>query len=129
MKPRVFIASSAESLEIAYSIQENLEHIAEITVWSQGVFELSKYTLDQLLDLIDEIDFGVFIFTPDDILQIRNIQKTAVRDNVVFELGLFIGHLGKERNFIVIPKGQEDLDYIVLGFRHHPYQNQESLIL
>ena len=50
MKPAVFIGSSVESLKIAYAIQEELTHNAEITLWSQGIFKLSNTTLDDLLE-------------------------------------------------------------------------------
>ena len=108
MKSKIFVASSKEGLEIAYAVQENLEHDAEVTVWSQA-FEPSKFTLDSLIDGLDDYDFGSFIFSPDDVVIIRNLEQTAIRDNVVLELGMFIGRLGKERCFIVLPRGQEDL--------------------
>jgi predicted nucleotide-binding protein len=109
MKPKLFVASSVEQLELAYAIQEGLEHDAEVTVWSQGVFALSKTTMASLFDKLEEVDFGVFVFAPDDVAILRDRKINAVRDNVIFELGLFIGRLGMEQCFIVAPKGNDDL--------------------
>lgn len=108
-RPRLFIGSATESLDIAYAAQEALEHDAEVTVWSQGIFDLSKYTLDALVDLLDEVDFGLFVLTPSDITTMRDQSMRTVRDNVVFELGMFIGRLGRERSFIVVPRKAEEL--------------------
>jgi hypothetical protein len=108
LKPSLFIGSSTEGLEIAYAMQENLEHVSEVTVWTQGIFELSKYSLDALLDALDASDFGLFVFAPDDVSVVRGAEKPSIRDNVIFEMGLFVGRLGKERSFIVLPRGSED---------------------
>jgi tetratricopeptide (TPR) repeat protein len=107
MKPKIFIASSIEGLGIAYAAQQNLHHCAEVTVWDQGVFTLSSTALDSLLAVISTADFGIFIFTADDLIKIRGKEHPTVRDNVLFELGMFIGRLGKERNFIFVPDGSE----------------------
>ncbi|MFD0916845.1 TIR domain-containing protein [Pseudahrensia aquimaris] len=109
MKPKLFIGSSAEQLDIAYAVQENLEHDVEATVWTQGIFELSKTTIESLVDAIEETDFGLFIFAPDDVSMIRSDEMATVRDNVIFELGLFIGRLGRERAFIITPSNSSDL--------------------
>ena len=105
-KPKIFIASSVEGLKIAYTVQELLEYDAEATVWNQGVFQLSGNTLDDLIEVLPTTDFGIFVFTPDDVLKIRGEESESIRDNVIFELGVFIGRLGKQRCFIVSPRTQ-----------------------
>jgi hypothetical protein len=108
MKPRVFIGSSSESLATAYAVQELLPDM-EVTVWTQGIFRLSSSILDDLIEVLDNTDFGVFVFTPNDLITIREQQFQAVRDNVVFELGLFVGRLGKNRSFFIVPKDRQDI--------------------
>ncbi len=81
MKPKVFIGSSVEGLSVAYAIQQNLTRDAEPTVWDQGVFELSRTTIESLTASLDASDFGVFVFSPDDVVTMRGKENNAVRDN------------------------------------------------
>lgn len=110
-KPNIFIGSSVEGLKLAYAIQENLEYDAHCIVWSQGVFKLSGNTLSDLEKKGGEVDFAVFVCSPDDELLKRDEKGLAVRDNVIFELGLFIGKLGRERVFFVLPRNVEEIHF------------------
>jgi hypothetical protein len=105
MKPKVFIGSSSEGLEVAYALQSNLENHGEITVWTQDVFRPSEFVLESLLKQLDTADIGIFVFSPDDTVVIRGVEHPAVRDNVIFEVGLYVGRLGRDRSFIVFPRG------------------------
>lgn len=104
MLPRIFIASSVERLKIAYTIQELLEFDGEVTVWTEGTFKPSSYTLDDLLTAIDSHLFGIFVFVPDDKLMQRENSSPAVRDNLIFEFGLFTGRHGRKNCFFVVPR-------------------------
>ena len=108
MRPAIFIGSSTEGLKVAYAVHESLQDIAEVTVWNQGIFGLSEYFYESIVKELDTTDFGIFILTPDDIAKIRGTEVITTRDNVLFELGLFLGRLGRNRCFFIIPYGVPD---------------------
>lgn len=103
---RVFIASSREALPVAEAVNIRLEHDAKVKLWDNA-FDLSSITLPTLVTRTKETDFAVFVFHKDDKTIIRGNTYSTVRDNVVFELGLFIGALGIERCFVLVPKSVE----------------------
>lgn len=100
-KPKVFIGSSKEGLDIAKAVELHLSRNCETTVWDSGVFKLSKTAIENLEESLTKYEFAVLVLTPDDILMSRNRKLGAPRDNVIFELGLFVGSLGRERTFVV----------------------------
>lgn len=106
-RPSVFIGSSSESLAIAKALQILLNSSCEVTIWNQGVFGLNEYTLESLIKSIEKSDFAILIFSTDDITTSREITSSSPRDNVIFELGLFIGSIGLSRTFIVYDKTSE----------------------
>lgn len=106
-KPRVFIGSSVEGLRIANPLQALLAHDFHIEVWNQDtVFGLGTSTIEALGKAVLVYDFGVFVFTPDDKLHSRGEDRPVARDNVLFELGLFVGRLGRFRAFVVNPSNE-----------------------
>jgi len=58
----------------------------------------------ELMRNLRDSDFGIFVFAPDDVATIRGDLLRIPRDNVVYEAGLFGGHLGPERCFIAVPQ-------------------------
>jgi len=105
-KSSVFIGSSAEGLKIAKHLQVLLDHSCEVTIWSQGVFGLNKGSLEALVNALDGFDFAILVLTADDLVTSRDVSTAAPRDNVLFELGLFMGGLGKNRTFIVYDRSK-----------------------
>ena len=103
-QPRVFIGSSLESKALAESLQVLLEPETACQVWDQGIHDLSAGFLESLTDKARDFDFAVFVFGPDDLAQIRGVEEFMTRDNVVFETGLFMGALGRDRIFWLVPE-------------------------
>ncbi|MFJ6414419.1 TIR domain-containing protein [Terribacillus saccharophilus] len=107
IKPRVFIGSASESLDYVTAVQGYLQFIAEVTPWTSA-FDFQKYAMDSLEEALETNDFAVFIFSPDDLVNMRNRQYLKTRDNSLFELGMFWGKLGRERVFFIIPDEESD---------------------
>ncbi|TBN15913.1 hypothetical protein EYC79_05665 [Agrobacterium cavarae] len=128
MLPRVFIGSSREGLPIANAIHTNLTYDAECTVWDKGLTKLTAYTLSEIIQNLRKSDFGIFVLSPDDVATIRGQKNLVARDNVIFELGLFIGRLGPERCFFLMPRGQDDLHLPsdLAGLNAGQYENRQD---
>ncbi len=107
-KIRVFIVSSAEALPIARAVQNAFDHDPfKVVVWTDNVFLVSWYPVESLEQQLDQSDFAIALVTPDDLVLSRDMVKSSPRDNVVFELGLFIGRIGRKRSFLLEPRGEE----------------------
>lgn len=100
--PSIFIGSSSEGVEVAHILQSQLQEF-RAHVWDQGLFTPGRYPLEVLDKQVKTRDFAVFVCTPDDPIIKRNCQGIAARDNVIFELGLFMGAMGRERSFMLLP--------------------------
>ena len=107
-KIRVFIISSAEALEIARTIQNAFDHDPfNVAVWTDGVFRASHYSIESLERALDQSDVAIAVAQPDDITESRGQRLATPRDNVIFELGFFMGRLGRHRALLVEPRGEE----------------------
>lgn len=102
---KVFVISSVEALPIARVVQNSFEHDPFLTVlWTDGVFRATSYTLDVLEKAVDDCDFAIAVAHGDDLTQFRGQDWPSPRDNVVFELGLFMGKLGRKRAILMEPR-------------------------
>jgi hypothetical protein len=107
--PRVFIASSSFGLPVARalssSISRQLKRRFAPRVWDK-VFELSQTNIENLESEAQAADFAIAVLTADDkrVKAAEERPHAIPRDNVIFEIGLFIGRLGRKRCLLV----QED---------------------
>lgn len=108
-KPRIFIGSSTERLPVARALKDILADCAEVAVWDEAPeFALVESILDGLMKVADRYDFALLVFGADDNLMIRGSVTPAVRDNVIFELGLLMGRMERGRALWLIPQGPKE---------------------
>ncbi len=104
--PVLFIGSSAEGLAVANQIQMGLYHEKIIVkVWTDQIFGASNFAIEDLQEQVKSADFAVMVVTADDHIVSREHEQDAPRDNVIFELGLFMGALTRQRTFLLTPHG------------------------
>jgi CRP/FNR family transcriptional regulator, cyclic AMP receptor protein len=119
-KPILFIGSSSEQLPFAEAFARRVPpDLAAVTVWNKGVFGASRFPIEDLEAQIRAADFALLVAGGDDEVRSRGTVSSAPRDNVIFELGLFMGALSRERTFILTPRGMAiKLPTDLLGITH-----------
>ena len=81
------------------------------------------------MNALDQFDFAVMVLSPDDLIESRGQSYASPRDNVLFELGLFMGRFGRSRVFIVHEEGQEEnlkLPSDLAGIEMSPYRKRDD---
>lgn len=101
-QPVLFVGCSTESLPLANEIVFGVKHDGlEVVVWPNGVFGPSGTAFESLEAMAQRSDVAAFVISPDDTVISRGREEAAPRDNVIFELGLFMGQLARERVFLI----------------------------
>lgn len=117
----IFLGSSSEAVNDMLDVGYILEQLGnKVLPWNQsgqGIFTPNENTIDSLIAITKRVQAAVFIFNEQDMVWHHNALKACrkVRDNVLFEYGLFCGALGKS-NVCFVCKGNptmaSDLDGI-----------------
>lgn len=105
-KPTLFVGSSSEGLDVARAVRALLAEDAEVTLWNEGFFIITDTFIESLVNALPRFDFAALVLTPDDLTTSRQTSTFSPRDNVLFELELFMGRLGRSRTFVIRPRGE-----------------------
>ena len=100
-RPVLFIGSSAESLSIVRVIESELAHDNILVKPWPRIFGPSHFPVDDLITVLGQADFAAFVVCADDVVTSRKKRNVAPRDNVVFELGMAMGQMGRERSLLI----------------------------
>ena len=111
---------------------DKLKKNANIRLWNEDVFEISTTSIESLFIQLNESDFGIFIFYPDDTISMKGKKFKITRDNVMFELGLFMGRLGRERCIIMVPEKHKNFklpsDLLGVVYTFYNYSSKNTIL-
>ena len=112
-KPKVFIGSSSEGRKIANMVKGYLEEEQkiEVVVWDK-VFKITETYIERLSKALEEFDFAILVFIA------KKAEEHPALENVLFELGLFMGRLGRHKAIMLYEKEHRDIFPSDLGGIH-----------
>lgn len=105
IKPTLFIGSSREGLPVAELVKKHMSDFADCRIWNEEVFDFGRSYFETLTELLSLFEYGVMVGTADDFVVSRKEKQMETRDNVLFEFGMFIGRLGRDKVFFLKEQG------------------------
>jgi hypothetical protein len=109
LKAKVFIGSSSGAVSIAELAQAELSRVSEPQIWTNGNFPVKLTPIESLFLALDKFDFALFVTLPEDVTTKRGVGSSTMRDNVLFEMGLFLGRLGRDHVYLIAPNNTAEL--------------------
>jgi len=128
-KSRIFIASSGRTLVLAEKLQDELRgDFCDATLWSEeGRHQTGRTIYEMLQSAAEQYDFAVIILAKDDVMTVGGGEARKARDNCVFEAGLFMSAIGRERCFLVNSVSPSDLPSDLGGIISTPFDEPADL--
>jgi len=129
-RPLMFLGSSTESLPVVTALVAGLRSAPFIVhQWNLGVFRASQFPIDELIRQLEIVDFAALVLGPDDEVVSRHVASDAPRDNVLLELGFFMGALGRSRTFMILPRHVNiKIPSDLLGLTTIRFSTQQDLV-
>jgi hypothetical protein len=124
---RVFVGSSGRAkLAMGAAAKElqdalKLQDVGPVTVEQWDLGQPAGTIIETLIARTEDSDFSLFVIGPDE----------SLPENVLFELGLFIGALGRSHTFMLLPEAMiselpSDLGGEILHTYEPPEENRNS---
>jgi len=122
-KARVYIASSEQGNLLAETLRDALaEPYCEARTWKDVISQNRGKTKVEILEQISgQHDFAVIILGKDDVEAKVTDEMRKARDDCIFEAGLFMASVGRNRCFLVCSAGQDGLPKDLSGIEFLPF--------
>ena len=120
VRPRVFIVHGRDDL-LKTEVARYLEKIGLEAVILHEQPNRGRTIIQKFEDTAEDIAFAVVLITPDDVggLKGEKLQHERARQNVVLELGYFLGRFGKHKVCALV-KGNPEMPSDVLAVTYVP---------
>lgn len=101
-KPRILVGSSSEGLPIAKALRDALAAEIELHLWNDSFFTAGEYAVESLDERSRIFDGALVVGTADDRVISRGSEVEAIRDNLLFEFGMFVAIFGRRRAILAL---------------------------
>jgi CAP12/Pycsar effector protein, TIR domain len=104
---RIFVGSSTEGKAVAEKVVDSLTMVGLSPLPWYDFFKSNRSPLQELEHLTLQSQGAVLVASPDDRAIIRDEEWNQMRDNVLFEYGLFAGVIGRSKCALLVPDAEE----------------------
>jgi len=81
----------------------------------------AKTLIEKLEALTAGVKFAFVLWTDDDVVKGKDRERGQPRPNVLFELGYFVGKLGRDRVCVLVKGGMDNVPTDLLGVHYHAF--------